>query len=115
MRKYSAALFIPALLTSCAPRQTIYSWGRYEDLVYTSYAKPGEVPPEKQIEELEQDYQVARSHQKQMPPGWHAHLGYLYYQTGKFDQAKQEFETEKAAFPESTVFMNRLLARFQKS
>ena len=49
-----------------------------------------------------------------MPPGWHAHLGYLYFELGKSDQARQEFETEKANFPESAVFMDRLLANLNK-
>ena len=109
-------LFLPlALLAGCASPHTRYAWGHYEQSIYTSYAKPGQEPPEKQIEQLEQDYQKARSDNQPVPPGWHAHLGYLYYQAGKADQAKQEFETEKASFPESTVFMNRLLARFKKS
>jgi hypothetical protein len=115
MKKLAFALFIPFLLSSCAPRQTLYSWGHYENTLYTSYAKPGAFPPETQIEQLEKDYQVARSKQKPVPPGWHAHLGYLYYQTGKLDQAKQEFETEKATFPESAILMDRLLARIHKS
>jgi hypothetical protein len=50
-----------------------------------------------------------------MHPGFHAHLGYLYFQTGKLDQARQEFETEKAEFPESAVFMDRLLSNLKKS
>ena len=47
-------------------------------------------------------------------PGWHAHLGYLYYQIGKLDQAQQEFLTEKGEFPESGVFMDRMLAGLKK-
>ncbi len=115
MKLLFLALLPLALLTGCATEKTLYSWGHYEDLVYTSYAKPGAVSPEMQIEKLEQDYQQARSSNQPVPPGWHAHLGYLYYQTGKVDQAKQEFETEKLSFPESKVFMDRLLARLKKS
>ncbi len=99
----------------CTSPRTLYYWGRYEESIYTSYAKPGAVPPEKQIEQLEEDYQLARSKNQPMPPGWHAHLGYLYYQIGKADQATQQFKTEKATFPESAVFMDRLLAKFKKS
>jgi hypothetical protein len=112
--KFSPALVLSFALVGCAS-PTIYSWGHYEDQVYTSYAKPGAVPPEQQIEKLEQDYQQARSAQKPVPPGWHAQLGYLYYAVGKQDQARQEFETEKATFPESAVFMNRLLTKLAKS
>jgi hypothetical protein len=67
-----------------------------------------------QVEKLEADYQEARSANKPVPPGWHAHIGYLYYQLGKLDQARQEFETEKATFPESSVYMDRLLGRLAK-
>jgi hypothetical protein len=101
--------FVP-LLTGCAA-PGLYSWGHYEAVVYATYAKPGSVPPERQIELLEQDYQKARSENKPVPPGFHAHLGYLYYQIGRLDEARREFETEKARFPESVVFIDRLLAR----
>lgn len=101
------------LLTGCSS-PTLYTWGHYEDLIYVSYAAPGKVSPELKVEKLEQDYQKARAANKRMPPGWHAHLGYLYYQLGKLDQAGQEFVTEKADFPESAVFMDRLLANLKK-
>ncbi len=107
-------LVLSIAATGCASQSTLYSWGRYEDLIYQSYAKPGAVPPEKQIEALEADYQKARSANKRVPPGWHAQLGYLYFQIGKLDQAQQEFKTEKAEFPESAVYMDRLLARMEK-
>jgi len=105
----AGVLALLVLLTGCAP-PTTYLWGHYEGVVYATYAAPGRVPPERQIELLEQDYQKARAANKPVPPGFHAHLGYLYYQIGRTDQARQEFETEKARFPESAVFMDRLLA-----
>ena len=101
------------LFTGCAA-PTLYTWGQYEELIYVSYAAPGKLSPEMQIEKMEQDYQKARATNKRMPPGWHAQLGYLYYQTGKMDQAHQEFLTEKAEFPESAVFIDRLLINFKK-
>jgi len=97
------------LLTACVDRPTTYEWGSYEDVIYASYLAKTDVPPEKQIEILEKDYQVGKSEGKRMPPGWHAHLGFLYYQIGRLDQARQELLTEKAEFPESAVFVDRLL------
>jgi hypothetical protein len=102
-----------ALFAGCAA-PTLYSYGQYEELIYASYAAPGKVSPEMQVEKLEQDYQKARATNKRMCPGWHAQLGYLYFQLGKLDQAQQEFLTEKAEFPESAVFMDRLLANLKK-
>jgi hypothetical protein len=112
MNRVISLLLLAFLATGCA--HTIYSWGHYEDLIYVSYAEPGKLPPETQIEKLEADYQKARSENKPVPPGFHAHLGNLYYQIGKADQAKQEFETEKTLFPESKVFMDRLIASLEK-
>lgn len=98
-----------SLLAGCAA-PTVYYWGQYEDLLYASYAAPGEVPPEQQVALMEEDRQKARSENKPLPPGFNAQLGYLYYQLGKTDEARESFEIEKARFPESAVLMDRLLA-----
>lgn len=103
-----------ALLAGCATPPTIYGWGSYEELIYASYLSPADIPPEKQVEILEKDYQVARSSNRRVPPGWHAHLATLYYQLGRMDQARQELLTEKAEFPESAVFVDRLIANLKK-
>lgn len=115
MRNFFGVFLSLTTLTGCATQKTLYSWGQYEEVLYSSYAKPGQTPLEKQIEMLEQDYQKARSKQQPVPPGWHAHLGFLYYGVGKLDKAKQEFESEKAAFPESAILIDRLLTRLKKS
>lgn len=112
MKRVLLLVALAALSAGCST-PTMYSWGQYEELVYTMYAKPGEALPELQIEKLEEDLQKARSRDQPVPPGFHAHLGYLYVQIGKLDQAKQELETERALFPESAVFMDRLLANLQ--
>jgi hypothetical protein len=108
-------LTVLVLLAGGCSTPTVYYWGHYQDLIYSSYANPGKVPPEQQVEQLEADYQKARSANKPVPPGFHAYLGYLYSELGKKDQAMQEFETEKSLFPESAVFMDRLLANLKKS
>ena len=104
---------LAGVFTGCASPK-IYSYGHYEELIYASYAAPGKVSPEMQVEKMEEDYQKARSKNKRMCPGWHAQLGFLYFQLGKMDQANQEFLTEKAEFPESAVFMDRLMANLKK-
>ena len=116
-RQMKRVVWLLALLVVAAgcAQPTLYSWGQYEELIYRSYAAPGTVAPEMQIERLEADYQRARAENKPVPPGFHAHLGFLYFQLGKLDQAKQELETEKAQFPESAVFIDRLLANLKKN
>ena len=63
---------------------------------------------------MEKDYQAARAANKRLPPGWHAHLGYVYFQLGRLDQAQQELLTEKAEYPESTVFVDRLMTNLKR-
>ena len=104
---------LPALLiwlVGCAS-PTLYAWGQYEELIYLSYARPGQADPAIQVEKMEQDYQKARAENKSVPPGFHAYLGLLYYQQGKIEPARQAFLTEKTRFPESAVLMDRLLSR----
>jgi hypothetical protein len=92
-----------------------YAWGSYEDLIYLSYAAPGKLTPEMQVQRLEKDLLTAQAANKPMPPGWHAHLGYLYVRTGRLDLAEQQLLAEKAAFPESSVFVDRLLTNLQRA
>ena len=108
------ATLLLTLVGCAAPKQSLYQWGDYENQVYASYNEPGKSPVEAQIEKLEADYQRARSTNKAVPPGFHAHLGYLYFQAGKGDQAAQFFQTEKMLFPESAVYMDRILAKAKK-
>ncbi len=109
------AIAFAAMLAGCVtPPRPLYAWGSYQELVYASYKNPGETPPERQVELLEKDRQLALAQHAHMPPGWHAHLGVLYYQLGKADEAVRELDAEKEEFPESTVFVDRLLANAGK-
>jgi len=108
-------IVMTASVSACVtPPRTLYSWGGYEQVIYLNHATPGASDPQTQVITLEKDYQDARASSQKLPPGWHAHLGYLYFQLGKTDQAQQEFVAEKTQFPESTVFMDRLLAKMKK-
>jgi hypothetical protein len=78
------------------------------------YSAPDQATAEIQIAQMEEDYEKARSLNKPVHPGFHAHLGYLYYQVGKVAQVEKEFLMEKQQFPESAVFMDRLLSRLGK-
>ncbi len=99
-------------MQGCASNKpTLYSWGNYQQLIYQSYANPGKISPEEQVLKLEADSQIAKSKNQALPPGFHAQMGGLYFQTGKLDQARQAFITEKELFPESKQFMDRLIAK----
>jgi hypothetical protein len=104
---------VAALVTGCQSPDIFY-WGHYENLVYIAYSKPDKATPELQARVMEEDMHKAVSANKLLPPGFHAHLGNLYYQMGKSDLALQQFQMEKMQFPESAVFMDRLIANVTK-
>ncbi len=115
MRSLQLALLIASLgaLNACAPR-SIYSWGRYEELIYEMYMKPGQADPVTQTAKLTEDIDKAKAEGKPVPPGVHAHLGYVYYQQGNVAGAQQEFQIEKNLFPESSAFIDGVLQRMSR-
>lgn len=109
-RKYFLMCLALSLLSGCASKK-MYYWGEYQTLIYNQYQKPEKAAPEYQIEQLEKDIQIAKGKNLPLPPGFYAHLGYQYLQTGKAAQAKLNFEREKSLYPESAVLMNRFLKK----
>ena len=107
----AALLAVLAALGGCANRpQPLYQWESYQSQVY-EYLKGSSSDPQKQIASLEQDFQKIQAQNRKPPPGFHAHLGLLYASVGKDDAAVQAFQTEKALFPESSPYMDMLLAK----
>jgi hypothetical protein len=107
---YLAALTLSTLQTGCASKaEDLYAWGGYEELVYVSLSRPDEFQLEDGIRALEQDQERAAVSGRGMPPGWYAHLGYLYARSGRLDAARAAFEQEKAQFPESRAFVDWLM------
>jgi hypothetical protein len=107
------SLVAAALVTGCQSPD-IYYWGNYEKSVYIAYVKPDKAMPELQASMMEEDMHRAVSANKPLPPGFHAHLGNLYYRMGKSDLALREFQKEKTQYPESAVLMDRLIANLAK-
>ncbi len=107
-------IFTLLTIAGCAAQKPqIYRWGQYEQLVYQMYAKPGEAEPGTQTAILSEDIERTLAEDKRVPPGVHAHLGYMYYTQGNKRAALNEFGTEKDLFPESAIFIDGILERLQ--
>ncbi len=109
MRLFPSGLLLSWILTGCGGTQSLYHWGHYEDLLHAMYTHPGKAEPPLQIEILSQDIDRAHASGQAVPPGVHAHLGYLLSLQGHMDAARREFETEKSLYPESARFMDQLM------
>jgi hypothetical protein len=109
-----AAALVASLMAGCqSGPKPLYDWGPYQAQVYAQFKGTGN-GPEAQIGELERHLQATESRQRMVPPGYLAQLGYLYLMVGRNDQAAAYWEREKAAFPESKVFMDFLLNNLKK-
>jgi hypothetical protein len=102
-----------ALLGGCSSSH--YYWGHYEGQIYQMYNEPDQSSVVDQVTQLENDLRKAQSKGMLAPPGVQAHLGYLYFQLGKYDQAREAFFAEKEAFPESAVLMDRFIEKLEEA
>lgn len=112
VRRIFPTLVFAACLSGCVtPPQPLYAWGSYESQVYAHLKGESR---EAQIEALERDRELIEASGMPALPGFYAHLGLLYAETGSDAKAVACFETEKARFPEAAAYMDFLLKKYEK-
>ncbi|WP_367114697.1 DUF4810 domain-containing protein [Aquabacterium sp.] len=112
---YALALAAALSVAGCSTPKTLYAWGGYQDSLYQSLKGDGKSSPEQQIQGLEEGLQTMASKGASAPPGYYAHLGLLYLQTGRTDQSATAWQKEKSLFPESAKYMDFLLNNMKKN
>ena len=101
-----------ALFAGCAHKAPppLYMWESFPKMQYDTLQRPG-ITPLEQMSAMEAQAEKARAAGASLPPGFRAHLGMLKLSAGDADQARQLWQAEKTAFPESTPYMDQLLKR----
>ena len=101
-----------ALVAGCAHKgpPPLYVWGTFPKMQYDALLRAG-VAPLEQVQAMEAQAEKTRATGASLPPGFRAHLGMLKLSAGDADQARQLWQAEKAAFPESSSYMDQLLKR----
>jgi hypothetical protein len=108
-----AALGSLAVLVGCAAGpKPLYMWETFSRQQYNTLLREG-VSPADQIAALEAHAEKARAANAALPPGFRAHLGMMYMNAGNNDRARELWQAEKAAFPEITPYMDRLMRRLE--
>ncbi len=113
MRTIFILLSALLLLVGCdeGPKP-LYHYEDYSARYYDFKKNPSPESAAKLTQTLEKIIERApQSASRRVPPGIHAHLGYMYLQQGALSAARVQFEHEKAAYPEATRFMDRLIAQ----
>ncbi|HOF04561.1 MAG TPA: DUF4810 domain-containing protein [Syntrophales bacterium] len=102
----SAGLIL--FLSGCAGGQKMYYWGDYSDTLYKYKKNPSEQSLLDHRQSLERILEESAKNNLRVPPGVYAELGYIYFRQNKKDLAIQNFQREKALYPEATLLMDRL-------
>jgi hypothetical protein len=103
------------LLASCAPTvKPLYTWGKYEDVSYAYLKNTDEKTTLELIETYQKILNEQKGTRKTVPPGIYADYGFLLIQSGKAKEGKALLEKEVALYPESKVFIERILKMIEK-
>lgn len=108
-------LLLAMTLTGCTSTSQLFYWGQYEDIIYTSYANPGELTASRQIELLSNEIALAQQNNIKPAPGLYAQLGTAAVENNQKQMAKDAFEHEAKLYPESKAFMDYLIRQLEES
>ena len=107
MRKFIFPfLFSASLLSGCVTTQK-YNWGKYESSMYSYYKNPTKL--DEYSGALDEIIKSSESGNKKVPPGIYAEYGYLQLQAGNNQEAIELFHLEEKSWPESKVFMEKII------
>lgn len=102
------------LLGACAQtRPPLYAWEGFPKQQYETLLTGGTQLPADQMLAMQAQAEKTAASGRKLPPGFRAHLGMLKLSVGDADGARELWQGEKLAFPESTPFMDRLLKRLE--
>jgi hypothetical protein len=109
--KHITVLLLMFLLAGCGAN-TRYKWDQYDTKLYEHYKDPSQ--NEQFIESLKEIMDEAEPDGK-VPPGIYAEYGYVLYEQGNSLTAILYFQKEADKWPESRIFMNKMIANARKT
>lgn len=100
------------LVTGCANTvKPMYDYGDYSESFYAMKRESGAETEAEWLQSLEKIIVKSEEINVRVPPGVYANLGYLSLRSNDNEKAISYFELEKATYPESILFMDRLISR----
>jgi hypothetical protein len=112
--KLLSFIFVLFIFTGCQQQvqPPLYVWNNYVHSS-TDYGMKGHEKEvlEKHIIELEKIILDSETKQQRVAPGIYAEYAQLLYETNKPSEAKKYFLLEKQTYPESSIFIDRVLKK----
>jgi hypothetical protein len=109
MRKLLFCIIPMALLASCTTPKTLYSWENYEQTSYNYLKNSDQKSTQELIDNYEKIIKKQTGTRGVVPPGVYADYGFILLQANKTDQGKAMLKKEMELYPESKVFIERIL------
>lgn len=103
-------LMLAMTVTGCVP-PGLYYWGDYETSLFERYVENN---PQHTDAYLTKTLIEAEKQHRKVPPGVYADYGFLLYTRGDKAGAIENFQKERALYPESLALMNKLIERIQQ-
>jgi len=98
------------LLVGCSTNDR-YDWGNTQnELLSLSLNSSSN---EDAITLLVNHLNKAEGSEKKVAPGLYAELGTLYYQNGEYKNALHYYQKERVTWPESAIFMDKLISNIK--
>ena len=114
MKKYFLIVIISIFTISCTSTKPLYNWKGYDDAVYGYTKASDDKSTEKLIKIYENLIKKSGGTREVPPPGVCADYGYILIKKGEKAKGKELLAQEIVLYPESRVFIERILKRFDK-
>jgi len=114
MRKYFFLAVCVMAMISCQTQTSLYSWYNSEDATYTYVKRGTDETLTKAMEQYEIVLKKQKGLRKTVPPGMNAEYGYILCKAGKKEEGLTLLRAEIQAYPESEVFISRIIKQLEK-
>lgn len=105
---------VATCIVSCTTATTLYSWYDAEDATYRYTKAATEEALTKAMEQYDKVLHKQNGTRRVAPPGINAEYGYLLCKAGKVEEGLVLLKEEMALYPESEVFISRIIKQLEK-
>ncbi len=114
MKKLICLAVIALVVNSCSSPKSLYSWEKYGQASYNYLKKADEKSVEGIMEQYKKIIYKQKGTRQVAPPGIHADYGFILIQEGKLKEGKEFLKREIALYPESKIFIDRILTLIEQ-
>jgi len=114
MKKSILIIGAALLLSSCNVQKPLYSWANYETTSYNYLKNSDEKSTQALIDNYKKIIEKQSGTRNMVPPGVYADYGFVLLQGGKTVEGKALLLKEIELYPESKIFIDRILKMIER-